>query len=40
VHGKIQSINKTNGSGIAYGYDTGGNRISKAVTAAGVTKST
>ena len=40
VYGKMRSINKTDGTSIAYGCDAGGNRISKAVTTAGVTKST
>lgn len=40
MYGKIQSINKTDGTSITYSYDAGGNRISKAVTIAGVTKST
>ena len=29
VYGKIRQITKTNGSSIRYGYDAGGNRISK-----------
>jgi YD repeat-containing protein len=40
VYGKIQTITKTNGTVINYTYDATGNRITKAVTTGGVTKTT
>ena len=40
VYGKIDTILKSNGTVIAYRYDAGGNRISKAVTTGGTTKTT
>jgi RHS repeat-associated protein len=40
VYGKIKNITKTDGTIIKYAYDAAGNRISKTVTAAGVTQAT
>jgi YD repeat-containing protein len=40
VYGKISTIAKTDGTAVSYTYDVAGNRISKAVTAAGATTTT
>jgi YD repeat-containing protein len=40
VYGKIESITKTNGTTVSYGYDAGGNRISKTVSTGGTDKIT